>query len=470
VNCAIPIPPSPTASEEQWTSELFDYQREFVACDKRIQLAMWGVATGKTLTGCVKLLRYMLEYPGLWAMHISPTYPMFYENVYPILDHIDDLWRQLYGFHLITKWHKGNNQWFRLFNGSTCFVKSGEHPDRIRGQTVGVLWIDELAAMDADVAVFERSLARLRGRGPRICFITSTPQGDTGALGHILQRVKDLDPDYWMSREGTAANTTLDPGYLLTLKSLYSEEFWRQEVLAEPIKALGLVYPEFGRTTHITDFRLSHAQMGIYQVIVGVDWGYSHAHAVWIAVKPAKGAGYPDMVVFDEIGLDNQSDLHLIEAMLDRISKHGVIPRAFCPDPAGVEGIKELRRYLAKRGLHCRVAIEPDVQRRRIKRSVELVRRGLRTADGQTRLLFDRGLLTNGLNDNSKNGVIQSIEHYRRKVGEGKTYKAEPHDDNFYTHAMDALRYPILTLPHLGYSMLPAGAPDSPRGAPMEAG
>lgn len=468
MQCTIPIPPGPTADDTQWTSELFDYQREFVDCDTKIQLAMWGVATGKTLTGAVKLLDIMLDHPGMWAMHVSPTYPMFYENVFPILDHIDDLWRQLYGFQLVSKWHKGNNQWFRLFNGATCFIKSGEHPDRIRGQTVGLIWIDELGSMDADMAVFERCLARLRGRGPRILFVTSTPQGDTGAIGHILQRRKDMDPDYWFSREGTAANPTLDPSYLATLKGLYSEEFYRQECLAEPLKALGLVYPEFGRETHLVDFPLSRIRTGMYQVVVGIDWGYSHAHAVWLAISAGRNA-YPDIVVFDEVGLNNQTDLKMVEAIIERIGHHGVIPRAIAPDPAGIEGIKELRRMIAKRGLGIRVVMEPDVQRRRIARSVELVRRGLKTADGKIHLRFAKSLLTNGINEPGKNGLIQALEHYRRKRGEGKTYKSDPHDDNFYTHACDALRYPILTLQHLGYSMLPAAlANESPRGVPME--
>jgi len=409
----------------------------------------------------------MLEYPKIWVMHISPTFPMFFENMYPILDEIDQMWSEINKFKLISKWHKGDNKWFKLFNGSTCFIKSGEHPERIRGQTVGAVGIDELSMMDADQAVFERAIARCRGRGPGIIFVTSTPQGDTGPIGWLLERFRNREDDVFVSRESTYANPYLPETYIQTMKALYSAEFFRQEVEAEPLKAIGLVYPEFQRHSHIIPFNPIEIQTGMWEILVGVDWGYSHAHAVWVAVR--KGRYYPRMVVYDEIGLDNQSDNAMIDAIIKKIVQHGKIPRAICPDPAGVEAIRELRKVISKKGLGIRVVMEPDVAKRRLARSVELVRRGLRSADGQVNLQFADSLLLNGFNDNGKNGCIQSIEHYRRKRGEGKTYKSDPHDDNFYTHSMDSMRYPIMCLSHLGYSVLPLDlAQASPRGLPKE--
>jgi hypothetical protein len=233
------------------------------------------------------------------------------------------------------------------------------------------------------------------------------------------------------------------------------------------------VYPEFQRHTHIIPWGKADVRR-VGEIIVGIDWGFGHAHAVFCHVAPSEKGGYPTITVFDEIGLDSKGDDTLIREVMKKAMACGKIPHGYCPDPAGQEAIFELRRVLRKAGHGSRVVWEKDYERRRIHRSAELVRRGLKSASGAIHIRFTETLLTNGLNGKGGNGIIQALENYRRKKRDHNTYDIKPYDDNFYTHACDALRYVILSLPHLGYSVLPPdiavkpGQSRMPRGLPTE--
>jgi len=162
----------------------------------------------------------------------------------------------------------------------------------------------------------------------------------------------------------------------------------------------------------------------------------------------------PEVVVFHEQGFDNQSDEQVIKGILGEFRKFPRLPRAICPDPEGPEANKELRLQLRKAKSGIQTKIERNYHKRRIFRSVELVRRGLQTADGEVSLKFSKALMENGLNDKGGLGVIASIEGYRRQRDRtGRAYIDKPHDDNRTTHSMDALRYVYLNLHRLGFKV-----------------
>jgi phage terminase large subunit-like protein len=447
------ILPAPADADDDWTSQLLPFQQEIVHDQRKTLVANWGVGTGKTLTGACWLILGMLANPRMWAMHISPTFTLFWENVYPKLDEMDELWNQVNGFPLIIKWHKSTqNLWLQLFNGTRCFIKSGENPDRIRGQTVGLIWIDELASNRDAERVYHNALARLRGRGPRQVLITSTPQGDQGPIGELHAKWREQDPNVLFSTHSSYDNKFQPKDYLENLKSVYSKEYYEQEVEAKLLAVQGRMYPEFTRPTHLIDWDLHNLHTHMWQIVVGVDWGTGWSHAVFCAIQ---GVHDPQIVVFDEIALDNQSDETLIQEILKRCNQHRIIPRAFCPDPTGEDAIRELRRVVGKTGYGSRVVMEKDPNRRKLSRSCELVRRLLQTADGKIRMRFARSLETNGHNTlgQKQRGVLMGLEGLRRKKGPGGIFTNAPFDDSFLIHGCDALRYVCLNLPRLGYTL-----------------
>lgn len=469
VTCQIILPPPPQNRGEPWRSEFLWYQSELMLVDAEIILALWGIGTGKTLTGAVKFLTILLQHQGIWGMIISPTMPMFEENIRPILDELDRLWFGAYGWKLIAKWTMRNGSLqAKLFNGSAFMVRSGEKPSAIRGQTVGVIWIDELSSMRMADDVWKRAVGRCRGRGPQIKLITTTPLGDEGPIRMIRRRRKEGADNIFISRVKTSQNPYLSPQFLEEQRQSLSREEYLTECEAEIIPATGLVYADFRRETHLIDFSKQDLYHGGWASVLAVDWGSGHAHAVWLAVK--RGEYYPQMVVYDELGLDNSTDEAMIEAVVRRSREYGYPIRAIAPDPANGDSCRNLYRAIKRCGWGTKGYWEWPPELKLIRVSAEYVRRGLMNAKGEVNLRFARSLLTNGLNGDGGYGIIQAVEHYRKKVGREKgTYQDTPYDDSRNTHACDALRYAVRCVKGMGYTMAveSAAARRPERGIPI---
>lgn len=465
----VPMPPGPEQDHQSYTAALLDYQLEFILDDHDLALAQWGIGAGKNIAGCVKMVTIMLRYPGIITLHVSPTYAMFATNVWSMLSDMDRTWHDMTGRPLIKRFRKQPNWQVEFVNGSTMLVFSGENPERIRGPSVGAVWIDEISSMDHDMTVLTNSQGRRRGWGPKLTFITSTPAGDVGAIGHILARYRAGDPTVFLSRTPSTENTYLDPAYLESLKTMFSELYYRQEVLAEALASVGVVYDVFARSKHITQFdHKKEFQKPGWKVVVGVDWGTHWRHAVFMAVRGPVKRMPEKVVVFHEIAQDHGSDYELAEAIVAYSLSLRVKPTVIGVGPAAVdiEPTKDLIRMLKKTGHRIAVRCERNKELYRLGRSVELVRRLLLAGDGTVRLQYASSLLDNGWNSMGQRGVIQGKERWRRKRNKDKTFTNAPHDDSFLIHAQDAERYGVLQLPWLGYTLSPP--PDPTRVGPED--
>jgi len=451
VDIHVPFPPPPEADDE-WTGGPLPYQVEFVLNQAGIKLALWGVGTGKTAVGLFHLLLSSLAYPGMRSLVIAPTYTMLSDTILPMLEEVSQLWAEINGFRLIATF-KRTQLVVRLFNGSTIIFRSAERPHRLRGPTVGFIWLDETSTMPNEADVYEISLSRMRGRGPRQLIVTTTPQGDTGIVGQIVEEHHKGTEGYWYSRKTSLDNPYLPADFVPRMRATYSKEFFEQEVLARVLKISGLVYPEFDRDLHLVDWDPAvELRRGNWIIVAGLDWGYAHAHVLYAAVRNNPELVLPEVVIFDEFGLDNKSDEALIGECVKRLNQWPKAPRGFCPDPENPEANVELIRALRKSKTGIRVLREFSRKERRITRSVELIRRALQTADGQVSLKFARRLLTLPENDKGGMGTIVSLEHYRRKRNPAQRgFIDQPYDDNVHTHAMDCARYIYLNLRRLGF-------------------
>lgn len=457
-----PMPPGPQQNPDRYDAAFTDYQLEFILDQHDLAMAQWGVAAGKTVAGCVKTIVIVHKWPSIRILHCSPTYAMFATNVWPILVDMDQTWHTMTGRPLIKRFRKHPNWQIEFTNGSIMLIYSGENPERIRGPTVGAVWIDEISSMDQDMTVLENCQSRRRGWGPQITYITGTPAGDVGAVGHILARYRAGDPNVFLSRVASFENPYLSEKYLRSLKTMFSEAYYRQEVLAEALAAVGIVYETFTRKAHMTRFdpRREFQRPG-WKVVVGVDWGTHWRHAVFMAVRGPVKRMPERVVVFHEIAQDQGSDYDLAEAIVAYAMTLRVKPTVIGVGPAAVdiEPTKDLIRLVKRTGHRIAVRCERNKELYRLGRSVELVRRLLVAGDGTVRLQYADSLLDNGWNGMGQRGIIQGKERWRRKRNRDKTYTNSPHDDSFLIHAQDAERYGILQLPWLGYILSPPPDP-----------
>lgn len=444
--------PRPPEADDVFTSGPLDYQAEFIQNPSAIKLALWGVGTGKSAMGAFHTVLACLDNDGMRALAVSPTNTMINDVLVPLLEDIAETWEQANGFKLY-KHHKTQNT-ITFHNGSKLFLRSGDRPNKLRGPTVGFIWLDETSVMPDEETIWEAVLGRLRGKGPRQIIITSTPMGDVGIIGHVLQEWRNGTPGYHVQKKTSYDNPYLPADYIPRMRAAYSPEFFEQEVLARVLKVTGLMYPEYDEETHLIDFDPHKELLNGWEIIVGVDWGYGHSHAIYCAVRNNASLPYPEVVVFDEFGLEGKSDEEMVKAIIQRLSKYRVLPKGFAPDYEGSEANSDLRKALRKIGAGMKVRVEQDHKKRRVWRSVEMKRRLLRTAERKICLKFARHLQQNGMNVKGGFGVLESIQNYRRKSAVvGRSFKDEPYDDNRTAHSMDALRYVVMNLQKFGFKL-----------------
>lgn len=133
---------------------------------------MGGRGTGKTVVGVVYLLFNAMD--GNEAIAVSPTYGVIDETTFPTFL---DVARKA-GKLIRHKQSPTPKVWFRTKDGGQAEVtfRSGEDPEKLRGPSKSILWLDECSVMHNDV--FKLGLPILRHEGKMgKCLMTFTPKG-----------------------------------------------------------------------------------------------------------------------------------------------------------------------------------------------------------------------------------------------------------------------------------------------------
>jgi hypothetical protein len=171
--------------------------------------------------------------------------------------------------------HKADNaltvgypdQWFKVF------FYSGQHPERIVGQTAAWAVLDEAALLSEKV--FNNILARVRD--PRatlsqICCVT-TPEGFNWVHSRFI---KNPTKSTALIRAKTSDNPFLPPEYLENLREQYTEQEFEQYCNGEFVAMSGAVYSRFKREEHLRQC-LSPLDG---EIIVGAD--FNIGKMVWV--------------------------------------------------------------------------------------------------------------------------------------------------------------------------------------------
>lgn len=437
-----PVPPSELGESSRL--EWLPFQASFIGdMSTPTQYECWGVGTGKSVAGAAKSLMIALLYPGCTVGCIEPTVKMIDQVMKPALDAVIESFKAVNGFDPVIK-RVAYTQTWHIFNGSKLRFFSAHKPERIIGSTLGAAWLDEESSYIASDYLLQVVRARLRGKGPRIIYATSTPNGRQGLLGECLDALDSDRSGVRVRQVPSWANPHLPPQFLAQMYSTYSGATWDQEVKAEISSASNLVYWQFSREKHVAHFdrKRLRTEPG-WDLAIGLDWsgGAAAGAIVWAAIKGNGNGGLPQMVILDEwVGVASNSQL--INLVVGSLNKYPMLPTMICPDPADFDGVADLRKALRPymRGKSV-VKWENVKYRRRVTYGVELASRLLGTPEGEVALTIDRPLLTG-----FTQGIIPALEHYRLK--NGKIY-----DDNVYTHVLDAWRYVVLNLHRLGHQV-----------------
>lgn len=240
-----------------------------------------GIGSGKTLIGCIGMLHMAVLRPGdyLISRQFMPelkdtTYKTFLEICPP------ELIAEIRVADMIVK--------VRNVEGtvSNVFFRGLEEPDKLRSMNLNAFYIDE--ANQVSEVAFLLLQGRLRGKHWRKGFMTMNPGGHdwSWAWFSSKNRIKDehIKKLFLNIRAPSLENVHLPDGYIDTMMATWSEDRIRREIMGSEDAFEGMIYDEFDRAIHVVK---PFAIPSDWTRRIGADDGYRN-EAAWIygAIDP----------------------------------------------------------------------------------------------------------------------------------------------------------------------------------------
>jgi Terminase RNaseH-like domain len=401
---------------------------------------------GKTLLGAVATLLDLLFKPGVQIRILGGSMEQserMYEYLRTMLEREEfrDLIRG-----------KTRQRGVRLANGSQVELLA-QSETSVRGHRVQKLRCDEVELFQSEIWQAAQLVTRSEQCGEvyvRGCIeclstmhrpyglmaeLTAAPASDSAAVRQVfrwglLDVIAACPPErqcaacsLWPDCEGVAkagrGHITVEDA--LQQRARTEIETWQAEMLCLRPSRTNSVYSTFDQAVHVQTWDGKETE-GV--CIGGMDFGFrSPTVVLW-------GVHLPDdrlWIVSEYLARERTMAEHL-EAILGaerpRLDWIGI-------DPAGVSGNEHSGKSNAR--LLREAGLTPKIRRGRIEAGLDLVRRRLRTADGEVRLFIDPACPR----------LIEALERYH--YPEATEEDAAPVKDG-WDHAADALRYLVTNL------------------------
>jgi len=290
-------------------------QFDFLQAQESYVALVAGYGSGKTLSGAARLVKNLMESPGISQAYLAPTYllvrDIFYPTIEKLLDLLDFPYRINYAKHSITIDGLGE---------INCYTM--DQPHKIIGWEAADVLLDEFdtVQMSKALVVFRKAKARLRQKNPERknqLYITTTPEGY-----RITYQLFEKDPlkDSRIIRMSTFDNEdNLPEGYIPDLFAQYPASLIQAYIYGNFINLTsGTVYYTFNRKDCSTDDKIKQDDV----LFIGQDFNVGNmASAVFVK----RGSAWS---IVDEITkLRDTPDL--IKTVKRRWPNHKVI---FYPD------------------------------------------------------------------------------------------------------------------------------------------
>lgn len=225
--------------------ELLRHQLEALRdTQSRLICLTGGYGSGKTAAAVHWAISRGFANPKLHGIWVEPTYQLVKRVAVP------DIKAALDSMGIPHAEHKSDmamtvgtpSHWFKLY------FHSGQHPERIVGQSAAWAVLDEAALMNE--TVFRNVLARVRHPAAKLSqiFCSTTPEG----FNWVYERFeKNRQPGARLIRARTADNPFLPPEYLDALREQYNEQEFEQYCNGQFVAMSGAVYSRFDRDRHL---------------------------------------------------------------------------------------------------------------------------------------------------------------------------------------------------------------------------
>ena len=267
-------------------------QEEILDSPARFKVLTCGRRWGKSELGKTDILQAAhLEHKRCWW--VAPSYQM-----------ASQIWRDLVNTvkHLAGVKINATERRIDLPKGGLIAIRSAHNPDKLRGDGLDFVVLDEAARMPAHIwhDVIRPMLATTRGSARFL----STPNG----RNWFWQRHRDgLDPQQneWQSfHRPTAHSALVDPAELASIQQNTAAHIWETEYEAKFAEDRGAVFRRIKETAAPPP--CDEPQPG-HAYVAGVDWGRSQDYTA-IAVLDASTGVMVALERFNQVGWELQRD------------------------------------------------------------------------------------------------------------------------------------------------------------------
>lgn len=347
---------------------------------RRFRVVLAGRRGGKTLLGCVELLRGATEKVGDY-FYIAPSYRMAKDISWETLKKI-----------VPDKWVRKKNEsdlTLKLINGSQIELKGAENYDSLRGRSLAGAVLDECAFLPEDAwrSVIRPALSDKMGWA--LFTTTPSPEGCAGWFYELILLLTDaeladpglqrLDPEKWALFEFTSLQGgNIPPEEIEEAKRTLAPEVFAREYEAKIISNSGLVASCFSME-NIDSTIEDDEDLPLY---IGCDFNNNPLTA--ICGNIIKHNGKPkELRIFEEMCLKDATTWDLVEQLQDRF---GLDRRIIaCPDPTGkrrqTSGTGASDHQILRRG---GIQVYAPQSPWNTADKIRAVNASLRTADGET--------------------------------------------------------------------------------------
>jgi hypothetical protein len=395
-----------------------------------------GVGSGKTTGLCTKLLQLREQNWGFPGLLVAPTLPLLKAVT---LREFLRIYRLTYPDAPTprVKDPSGDRHLEFFDGGAPLFLRTAQNPESIEGFSVGYAGGDEARHWRTHEA-YRNLIARLRLRSPFPQIVLSS----TPALGWMSDEFQTERPGRKLIIAPTRENIhNLREGYLEDLQVSYSPRIQRAILDGEFVPMEGVCFEEFdGRagSKWIVDWMPSKRDLDRCPVFLAVDPGWRHSAWLFIIeVRPL------EWVVFDELILDNCSDMSAVQMINQRgypIDEIWVDPAAEAKDASGRD-TKRVLKHINVRDRERRSIRMLTRRYREVAWGVDKLRVLLGGYEGYpVRIRFASWLLE--YERSKERGIVKDLTCLRYpELRDGRPITDEPLKDGITDHSTDALRY-----------------------------
>lgn len=417
-----------------WAYEPYPKQQQFHESEHRIRMFVGGNRAGKSTTGAVDDLIQVLP-----PEFVPPDLQLFKKYgwqgpakvrvITPDLGHtmqvVINKFRELTPRAAIEggEWRRAFDKTRRVLsfkNGSVIdFMSTEQDPDKFGGVDLHRVHYDEEPSGPNADQIWQESRWRLLDHKGDL-LLTMTPLfGYSLVYDRVWQRRNQ--PDVFAIQASVWDNPHIDKAEIEAATQDMSEEEKRARVHGEFVHFSGLFYDEFKERDHVVNSAKA-SNVREQSIVVGIDPGYRHPGAVWVAFDNDNVG-----IVFAEVYKENLIVADHAQLIKEMNAKWGIDPDYYVIDPSA-------RNLDAKTGQN----IEDAYQRAGIPVIPGQAQRGPGILEVKRRLQQE-GLFVS----RDCERLIWEFGYYRRDPKSDDEFKAIKEKD----HLLDALRYVCMARP-----------------------